>query len=295
MKYDVLVNTETIESRMEGFIPGLLRDNQVPGASIALIRDGKCAWAKGFGVKSVSTGEPVGERTTFQSASFDKPVFAYAAVKLCESGDLSLDESLADHLDAPFVTSDSRLADITLRMVLSHTSGLSHATSPRIVADPGTTFSYSAGGINYLASVIAHLSSASVSGYMAKHILTPLDMQDSCFTESIPPIDVAVGHDHQGCPLEAKVGTTVATLYITAADYAKFMIQFMKPKLMGLIAEMLTPQVHLNEAISWGLGWGQQEGSEGPSYWHWGGGNTSRALNCLGATWRQRTEYRHSV
>ncbi len=267
------VLTETIVSNLEKLIPGLIQDCHVPGASIALIRNGECAWAEGFGVKNATTGEPVNDRTTFQSASFDKPLFAYAAVKMCESGELGLDTPLEDYLQEPFVVSESRLTDVTLRMVLSHTSGLSHARSPEIVLDPGAVFSYSTGGINYLAAVIAHLSSISVSEFMSKRVLSPLGMQDSCFTEASLPVDVSVGHDHQDRPSAARVGTTAATLYITAADYAKFMIEFMRLDQRDPVAEMLKPQARLDEALSWGLGWGLQHNSDGLSYWHWGGAN----------------------
>ena len=221
------VKTETIVSKLEQMIPGLIRDTHVPGASIAIIKNAECVWAKGFGVKSAEAGEPVSSSTAFPSASCDKPVFAYAAAKMCESGALYLDTPLDDYLDEPFVPSEPRLKDITLRMVLSHTSGLAQSSS--IVLDPGGAMSYSRVGFNYLAAVITHLSSVSISEYMKEHVLIPLDMRNSCFTESdqLPP-NIAVGHDDRGCPSRAKVGTTASNLYTTAEDYAKLMIEFME-------------------------------------------------------------------
>ena len=265
---------ESLISQLEEIIPRLMQDSYVPGASIALIRNAECVWAKGFGIKNADTGEPVSSSTAFPSASCDKPLFAYAAAKMCELGTLDLDTPLDDYLDEPFVASEPRIKDITLRMVLSHTSGL--AQSSNIVLDPGGPMSYSLCGINYLATVITHLSSTSISEFMRKHVLTPLDMRNSCFTESDQlPANVAVGHDDRGCPSEAIMRTTASALYTTAADYAKFMIEFMDPKHIDqdVAAEMLVPQVQLSGSLSWGLGWGLQHGSEGSSYWHWGGAN----------------------
>ena len=53
----------------------------VPGVSVAIIRDGKLAWQKGFGVANRETNAPVDDATMFAAASMSKPVFAYAVMK----------------------------------------------------------------------------------------------------------------------------------------------------------------------------------------------------------------------
>jgi CubicO group peptidase (beta-lactamase class C family) len=59
---------------------------------------GKFLWTKGFGVKSTKTNEPVTENTIFEAASLTKPFFAYAAMEMVESGELTLDRPLYEYL-----------------------------------------------------------------------------------------------------------------------------------------------------------------------------------------------------
>lgn len=72
-------------------IPELMNQSGVPGLSIALIEDGKIAWIGSFGVKNVTTGDKVDDRTVFQAASLSKPVFGYAVLKLVDQGKLDLE------------------------------------------------------------------------------------------------------------------------------------------------------------------------------------------------------------
>ena len=68
----------TLQERMEFY--------GVPGASVAVLNDGKIEWARAYGVKDVSTGEPVDAHTLFQAASMSKPVAGVAALQLVEEG-----------------------------------------------------------------------------------------------------------------------------------------------------------------------------------------------------------------
>ena len=79
---------------LEQRIPNTLRDNTVPGCSIALVRKGEVAWSRGFGVSDVVTTVPVDNGTIFGALSMSKPVFAYAVLKLCETGVPDLDVPL---------------------------------------------------------------------------------------------------------------------------------------------------------------------------------------------------------
>ena len=74
-----------------------------------------------------------------------------------------------------------------------------------------------------------------------------------------------------------------ATLLTTVTDYAKYLIRLVaRPPDRGLdLAEatrraMATPQVRLNSALSWGLGWGIQRDEQGEVLWHWGANNSFR-------------------
>jgi CubicO group peptidase (beta-lactamase class C family) len=111
-------------ARLERDIPHLMSDGEIPGLSIAVVRNGKLAWSRGFGVKNSETQEPVGDNTVFEAASLSKPVFAYAVLKLVEEGKLDLDTPLNAYLPGRYdVGDDPRLDQITARRVLSHTTG----------------------------------------------------------------------------------------------------------------------------------------------------------------------------
>jgi len=85
-----------------------MAQHTVTGLSIAVIQDAEITWSEGFGVKSVARGDPV---------------FAYAALKLCETGTLDLDTSLAACLPELYIADEPALAQITARHVLSHNTG----------------------------------------------------------------------------------------------------------------------------------------------------------------------------
>jgi CubicO group peptidase (beta-lactamase class C family) len=94
-----------------------------PGLSMAIVRDARVAWTRAFGVADRGTKTPVDEATVFEAGSISKTVFAYAVMKLCEKGVLSLDSPLTAHTSERFLEGDEQLRLITPRMVLSHTAG----------------------------------------------------------------------------------------------------------------------------------------------------------------------------
>ena len=93
---------------LERLIPKLMEGAVVPGLSIAIIKDAKLLWRRGFGVKDSAAKEPVDKDTVFEAASVSKTVFAYAVMKLCEKGVIGLDMPLTKYTPTPFsrVTAD---------------------------------------------------------------------------------------------------------------------------------------------------------------------------------------------
>ncbi|HYN81790.1 MAG TPA: serine hydrolase domain-containing protein [Gemmatimonadaceae bacterium] len=103
----------------------LMQRARVPGVSIAVIKDYRIHWAKGYGVADVETGRLIDTGTVFQAASISKPVFAMTVVKLAQDGKVSLDGDVNALLKSWRVpTSEhTRGQVVTLRSLLSHTSG----------------------------------------------------------------------------------------------------------------------------------------------------------------------------
>lgn len=98
---------------------------RVPGVSIAVIKDFKIQWSKGYGIKDVNTGEPVTAETLFQAASCSKPLTALAALKLVQDGKLKLNENVNDMLTGWKLPENEFTAQqkVTLKHLLSHSGG----------------------------------------------------------------------------------------------------------------------------------------------------------------------------
>jgi CubicO group peptidase (beta-lactamase class C family) len=69
--------TEAIVADLESYIPEYMREEDIPGVSIALIREGQIVWTEGFGVVNAITRQPVAPETVFEVASNSKVVTAY--------------------------------------------------------------------------------------------------------------------------------------------------------------------------------------------------------------------------
>src|SRR5687768_6330811 len=88
---------ESLVADWEEAIPQWLHETKVPGVSIAIVRNGKLAWRRGFGVEDTGTNKPVENKTVFAACSNTKPLFAYAVAKLCETGVMDLDTPLTKY------------------------------------------------------------------------------------------------------------------------------------------------------------------------------------------------------
>jgi CubicO group peptidase (beta-lactamase class C family) len=97
---------------------------QVPGVTVAVIKSGKLDWARGWGVRDLSTCAPVTPETAFQAASISKPVFAMVLMPLAEAGTLDIDADIATQLTSWTLPAAPAISDapITLRQLLSHES-----------------------------------------------------------------------------------------------------------------------------------------------------------------------------
>jgi CubicO group peptidase (beta-lactamase class C family) len=280
---------------LDRLVPRLMKDGDVPGLALAVVRDGRVLLLRDYGVKDSSTGTPVDDNTIFEAASLSKPVFAYAVLKLVDAGRLDLDLPLTKYLPGEYVR-DPRLTAITARRVLSHTTGLPNWRPPneplKIYFDPGERFSYSGEGYVYLQKAVERLTGQTLVAVMKRLVFDPLKMTDSSYTwEDRFEGRKAIGHDAVGIPQGLRrpaEATSAATLHTTAGDYARFLAAVLDGAGLqrGTATEMIRPQIHVDEGcqncitgkptgrlsreIGWGLGWGVQETEDGTSLWHWG-------------------------
>jgi N-acyl-D-amino-acid deacylase len=105
-----------------------LAEHGVPGAALAVAKDGRLVYARGFGWADLQSLEPVAPGARFRLASVSKPITAVAILRLAQDGRLSLDDRALEvlpvqpHLE-PGTQPDPRLQHITIRQLLNHTAG----------------------------------------------------------------------------------------------------------------------------------------------------------------------------
>src|SRR5580658_5993079 len=259
---------EEVINKLQTDIPQLLEKSDVPGMSIALIRDGRVVWSAGFGVSNAVTRKPVTTNTIFEAASLSKPVFAYAVLRLVDEGKLNLDTPLNRYLGNNYdVVNDDRINLITARRVLSHTSGFPNwrdndGTKTLLIHyNPGEKWSYSGEGMVYLSKVVEKITGMRFEAFMQKYALQPLEMTASSYIwrnrfDSLK----AYRHDELGAlngrnqPADGKEdtlhdnGNAAASLQTTPGDYAKFIIAIMNGTGLKKATwrEMLTPQARVD-------------------------------------------------
>jgi CubicO group peptidase (beta-lactamase class C family) len=278
----------------------LLKDGRVPGLSFAIIRDGRIVETKALGVRDTSTGIAVDGNTIFEAASLSKPVFTYAVLQLADAGLLSLDTPLSTVVPN-YVKDDPRAATITVRNVLSQSSGLpnwrSNTNPLKTYFPPGERFSYSGEGFVWLQRVVEKITGEPLNDIMTRLVFDPLEMRQSSYIWRADfETDYALPHDAQPAPgnkARPSKPRSASTLHTTAADYARFLQAVLtgarlKP---DTAKQWLDPQIRLqqhciqclstdkpgaDQHIAWGLGWGLEP--DGSSFFHWGDNDGFKAF-----------------
>jgi CubicO group peptidase (beta-lactamase class C family) len=208
------------EKRLDAVLQEIIKCWEIPGLSVGIVQENEIVYAKGFGVQSLETQAPVTPASIFCVASVSKCFVACAVLQLVEQGRLSLDTPLVHYLPY-FKLDDARSQQITLRQMLSHTSGMPDLdeseydqlvalseTDPaaperfvrslsnrKLAAAPGERFLYSNIAYNVLGDLIAKISGQSFEDYMEEHILQPAGMpQATFFFPKVPREKLAVPH-----------------------------------------------------------------------------------------------------
>ncbi|MGZ3891195.1 MAG: serine hydrolase [Mucilaginibacter sp.] len=120
----VAVNAQMAPADVDALVAKTLKTFDVPGIAVAIVKEGKVVYAKGYGVTSLATGKKVDENTLFGIASNSKAFTVAAIGILCDEGKLHLDDKVTDYIPEfklydPWVTSE-----FTIRDLLCHRSGL---------------------------------------------------------------------------------------------------------------------------------------------------------------------------
>lgn len=241
-----------------------LRMNEFVGKEIAgavtLVetRDGGVS-LDAVGESDLAGHTPMKTDSIFWIASMTKPITATAIMMLLDEGKLSIDDPVGKFLPelAHLETADGQESVVTLRHLLTHTSGMADSTheeglAARTLADliphfaerplhftPGSKWSYCQAGINTLGRIVEVVSGESYSQFLQKRLFDPLAMKDTTFYPSRDQVArIAKSYKLEGGVLhEARVmlpesgdpadsnhyAAPNGGLYSTASDYARFL------------------------------------------------------------------------
>lgn len=310
------------------------KDNNIPGVAVAEIDTTGQIKTSSAGVTNNSAPKAVTDQTVFEAASLSKPVFAYIVLKMVERGELDLDMPLTKilenkfgegHPSAQFGPPEPGIRDhenykkLTARMLLSHQAGLPNEfgspTGPpefKFISNAAEGFDYSGEAYRFLNEVIEKITDPKSLEEIAQEEFKKIGLEHTSFVRPENTEDLAVGHHENG---DADLRRhfygvhPAGSLHTTAEDYGKFLKacvadEFVRKEMFKPIVQTLSgkdtkgikqevPREVLDQ-ISWGLGIGLQNNSDGSmTAFHWGDGSgtcrnfaainlsTNQAVACL--------------
>jgi len=248
---------------LDGFIADRMAWTHTPGLSIALVKNGRAVFAKGYGYADVARARPTTADTVFQIASVSKTATATAMMMLSEDGAFKLDDAVAPHLDFPFVHPKFPDVPITFRHLFTHTSGISDAvyddlqfTAPvpplrdflvsYLVpggsrydaakcwsdAKPGTQWSYSNVAVALLGYLCGRVNPVPLDALTKARLFGPLGMRETAWRyEGISDDRLALPYDFDSARYKLLPRTIypdwpAGLLCTSANDFAKFLAMY---------------------------------------------------------------------
>jgi CubicO group peptidase (beta-lactamase class C family) len=267
----------------------------VTGAGIAILNQGRIVYIKAYGFRDTSKRLPLTPDSVMTAASLTKSAFATMVMTLVHDSVIDLDKPVYQYLPRPLpdypryveLANDRRYKQITMRMLLDHSSGFPNwrwftdEKKLRIYFTPGSRFAYSGEGIDLAQTVVETITNRSLTELMNARLFQPLGMsRTSMVWQTRLENDFANGYDEQGRslgPERRQKPDAAGGMQTTLRDYARFV----QAVLDGTIPDkpsrrqMFTPQIQIfskaefptlspetNAAadrairLSYGLGWG---------------------------------------
>ena len=236
---------------------------KVPGLSVAVIKDFKIEWAKGYGVLEAGGEAAVDTDTLFQAASISKPVAATAAMTMVDEGLIDLDADVNTMLTSWTLPDNEFTAEeqVTLRRIFSHSAGLTVHGFPGYAADaewptlqqvldgeapantaairvdilPGSINRYSGGGYTVAQQLLMDVAGKPFPQIMKERVLEPAGMTRSTYEQPLPDEladNAARAHHGNGTMISGRWHSypemAAAGLWTTPSDLARWAIELMK-------------------------------------------------------------------
>jgi CubicO group peptidase (beta-lactamase class C family) len=281
-------------SQIDTAVARLMGAAHVTGVGIAILNDDKVVYLKTYGVRDKEGSLPLTPDSVMTAASLTKSTFAVTVMQLVHDRIIDLDKPVYEYLPKPLpeypaykdLADDQRYKQITMRMLLDHTSGFpnwrwfTEDKKLRIYFHPGSRFAYSGEGIALAQMVVESVTKKTVTELMNDHVFQPLHMtRTSMVWEQRFEDDYANGYDEHGesrGPERRLRGDAAGSMQTTLRDYARFVQGILGSRILDRESRelMLSPQIQIiskhefpslstettteNRLIrlSYGLGWG---------------------------------------
>ncbi|MDP3517587.1 MAG: serine hydrolase domain-containing protein [Pseudohongiella sp.] len=255
------IQTQSSERLGDFTIDELLQELDVPGVSIAVIKDFRIHWAKAYGIADKHTGKPVDINTKFQAASISKAVNAMALLNAAEDGLIDIDTNINHYLSSWEIPHSEYTQNsvVTAKMLASHISGLgdglgfpgyepddqiptlvqildgeepAKTRAVRMARPPGSAYHYSGGGSTILQLALIDIYKLPYDVILMQNVLEPLGMTNSTFAQPLSAeldINAARAHTQSGIVERHKWNVypelAAAGLWTTPTDLAIFLIE----------------------------------------------------------------------
>jgi CubicO group peptidase (beta-lactamase class C family) len=246
-----------LDRKLTDKIAATLKESGAPSVSVALVKDGKLVFAKAFGKASLAPERPATTETRYAVGSISKQFTAAAILLAQEQGQLSLEDKVAKYF--PDLT---RAGDITIRQLLTHTSGYedyapqdyiipdwTHPTTTQTILErwakkplnfePGTKYQYSNTGYVLAAAIFEKASGQPLVPFLRSRIFQPLGMQSAgdC-SESSPTDATAYTRFASGPPRPVAREANgwylgAGELCMTPSDLAKWDMAFLRKEILS--------------------------------------------------------------
>ncbi|WP_143225054.1 serine hydrolase domain-containing protein [Actinomyces naeslundii] len=240
------LTAEDVNAWLDGKLPDALKNGDIPGAVVTVVKDGQVVTARGYGWADTgaSGGQPVAvdpQKSLFRVASVSKIPTSIAAMQLVEQGKVDLDADISAYLDFEI---ERRFDEpLTLRHLLTHSAGFEEHGSLTPTTDleayvkndpptqafaPGTTPGYSNYGMALAGYIVQRVSGQPFETYVREHVLEPAGMTTSTYEQPLPK-DMAdllgPGYTSTGeeVPFELMGDFPAGSLTVSAPDFAAFM------------------------------------------------------------------------
>jgi len=200
------LTADNVNAWLDGYMPISIGKSDIPGAVVVVVKDGQILTSRGYGFSDVSKRKKVDPHTTlFRPGSISKLFTWTAVMQQVQAGKLNLDEDVNKYLDFKIPPHNGK--PITLRNIMTHTSGLEEQVQdliaidqkkyvpydqilkrwvPKRVYDPGTTPAYSNWATALAGYIVSRVSGQPFETYIDQHVFAPAGMKLATFRQPLP-------------------------------------------------------------------------------------------------------------